>query len=96
MSDLISRRALRKYMRDYKWEFSLGSDFTKAMEMIDTQPTIEAVPVVRGEWKFCDISTSYLEPPSGDTCECSVCGFIIDVSETNYNFCPNCGKAVRE
>lgn len=45
MSDLISRSALKKYMRDYKWEFALNSDFSKAIEMVDVQPTIEAVPL---------------------------------------------------
>ena len=44
MSDLISRKALMKYMRDYKWEFALNSDFSKAIEMVDVQPTVEAVP----------------------------------------------------
>lgn len=38
-NDLISRSALMKYLRDYKWEFAMGSDFSKAMEMIDAQPT---------------------------------------------------------
>ena len=44
MDDLISRKALMKYMRDYKWEFALNSDFSKAIEMVDVQPTVEAVP----------------------------------------------------
>ena len=39
MGDLISRSALLKYLRDYKWEFALGSDFSKAIEMVDVQPT---------------------------------------------------------
>ena len=50
MDDLISRKALMKYMRDYKWEFALNSDFSKAIEMVDVQPAVEAVPVVHGEW----------------------------------------------
>ena len=44
MDDLIIRKALMKYMRDYKWEFALNSDFSKAIEMVDVQPTVEAVP----------------------------------------------------
>lgn len=91
MSDLISRSGLLN-----KWNALSERGRTEFDQVIMTQPTIEAVPVVHGEWKFCDISTSYLEPPSGDTCECSVCGFIIDVSETNYNFCPNCGADMRK
>ena len=45
-SDLISRSALKKYLRDYKWEFALGSDFSKAMEMVDAQPTAYNVDAV--------------------------------------------------
>ena len=39
MGRLIDADALKKYLRDYKWEFAMGSDFSKAMEMIDAQPT---------------------------------------------------------
>lgn len=46
MDDLISRSALLKYLRDYKWEFAMGSDFSKAMEMIDAQPTAYNVDAV--------------------------------------------------
>lgn len=38
MGRLIDADVLRKYLRDYKWEFAMGSDFSKAMEMIDAQP----------------------------------------------------------
>lgn len=44
MGDLISRSALMKYLRDYKWEFALRSDFSKAIEMVDAQPTVESIP----------------------------------------------------
>ena len=47
--DLISRSALMKYLRDYKWEFAMGSDFSKAMEMIDAQPTAYDVEKVVAE-----------------------------------------------
>ena len=49
-----------------------------------------------GEWIFVNQSTNYLEPPSGDTCKCSVCGFEIDVSETYLNACPNCNIEIKE
>lgn len=49
MGDLISRSALLKYLRDYKWEFAMGSDFSKAMEMIDAQPTAYNVDAVVAE-----------------------------------------------
>ena len=58
-----------------------------ALHIIDTAPEIDAVPVVRGEWKPIF--------KGADTCECSVCkskGF----SDSDFGFiatpyCPNCG-----
>lgn len=47
MSDYIRKSALEKYMRDYKWEFALGSDFSKAMEMVDVQPTLDEKEIIR-------------------------------------------------
>lgn len=85
MSDLISREALMKYMRDYKWEFALNSDFSKAIEMVDVQPAVEAVPVVHGEWIPYTISKLFSHT-------CSVCH--CDVEEKTP-FCPNCGADMR-
>ena len=48
-----------------------------------------------GEWIWINQATGYLEPPYGDTCKCSLCDFVIDVSESNYNFCPNCGAKMK-
>ena len=48
-----------------------------------------------GEWIWINQATSYLEPPYGDTCKCSFCEFEIDVSESNYKYCPNCGARMR-
>lgn len=47
MSDYISKSALMKYLRDYKWEFALGSDFSKAIEMVDMQPTLDEKEIIR-------------------------------------------------
>lgn len=30
-----------------------------------------------------------------DTLKCSICGGVIDVSEGNYKFCPNCGAHMK-
>ena len=59
---------------------------------IEDCPTIDAVPMVRGEWKPIF--------KGADTCECSVCkseGF----SDSDYGFiatpyCPNCGAEMEE
>ena len=89
MDDLISRKALMKYMRDYKWEFALNSDFSKAIEMVDVQPTVEAKEVVHGEW-INEYINRY-----GHPCHCcSVCGF--HASHQDKNFCPECGADMRK
>lgn len=41
-------------------------------------PTIDAVPVVHGEWEFVDDYTA----------KCSACGDCVD---DDSPFCPNCG-----
>ena len=52
---------------------------------------LDICDLVYGKWEFINQTTGYLEPPYGDTCKCSECGFIIDVSETYYKHCPKCG-----
>jgi hypothetical protein len=47
VSDYIIKSALKKYLRDYKWEFALGSDFSKAIEMVDVQPTLDETEIIR-------------------------------------------------
>ena len=53
-----------------------------ALHIIDTAPEIDAVPVVRGKWRFvgCD--------GWNDCYECSGCGKMA-LSDSAY--CPNCG-----
>lgn len=93
MSDLISRSALKKYMRDYKWEFALNSDFSKAIEMVDVQPTIEAVPVVHGEWENVGDNEE-------DLCfRCTNCNteFSCEINMRQFaKHCPNCGADMRK
>lgn len=56
--------------------------------IIDRQPTIEAEPVVHGEWI---IERSPVEAEI----KCSECGYsYIDAdsyAKAEYNYCPNCG-----
>lgn len=68
MDDLISRSALLKYLRDYKWEFAMGSDFSKAMEMIDAQPkAYDAKKVVAEiQKKYCQRCRNILSVPGAE------------------------------
>ena len=52
--------------------------------------------VKHGKWKFVNQATNFFEPPNGDTCKCSECGYEIDVSETIYRYCPMCGTNMKE
>jgi hypothetical protein len=60
-------------------------DMFTAMEILDELPTIDAVPVVRGEW------TTNSDYP--DTVICSLCGWRESVwwADKGTNYCPNCG-----
>lgn len=79
---------------DFNEVFKGQSDFAKdtreaAKSLIDSQPTVEAVPVVHGEWV-----NEYINP-YGHPCHCcSMCGF--KASYQDKNFCPNCGADMRK
>lgn len=54
-------------------------------QYVHLQPTIDAVPVVRGEWKK-DSDYPWL-------LNCSVCGYS---TEHGTNYCPNCGAKMED
>lgn len=86
---LIDADALKSKVQAQEWKrdpaVMLALDWIYML--INEQPTIDAVPVVRGEWNPIF--------KGADTCECSVCkseGF----SDSDFGFiatpyCPNCG-----
>ena len=96
MRELIDRKslieALRKDIQEYKYTdgqsipFKTGIIYRQieVIKIIEEQPTVEAVPVVHGEWV-----NEYINR-YGHPCHCcSVCGF--HASHQDKNFCPNCG-----
>ena len=54
-------------------------------------PASDVEEVRHGEWMPVVIQENYFDPPHCDTCKCSACEYEIDVSETVYSYCPNCG-----
>lgn len=64
-------------------------DIREAVQrMIDRQPTIEAVPVVHGEWVDDSIESVWVRH------KCSVCGFskiMENRTVHDWSYCPNCG-----
>ena len=90
------RRELPKESRDF---FTRDEMILNFQQYVHMQPTIDAVPVVRGEW--VDFA--------GDcqTAECNKCGELYDASDHAdekhfaafkqfYNYCPNCGAKMDE
>lgn len=92
MSDLISRRELLKHRHkvvEYD-EAGFSMDyFAVPVEEIKNAPTVEAVPVVRGEWKY-DWLGEYI---------CSNCYERVRVKEVMgepaWDWCPACGADMR-
>lgn len=90
MSDLISRSALLAELarNSIVKIFVIGEK--SVWDIVKDQPTIEAVPVVHGEWILHRIG-------AGHMWECSVCHKRPDIYITNNtNFCPNCGAKMKE
>lgn len=70
----------------------------EVFELIDEVPAADVKPVVRGEWKECEVVQEHGDEPIIDewqSARCSVCGkyhttpymYYFD----NFNYCPNCG-----
>ena len=91
MNDLVSRSKVLEIIHNHSCD-------TARIELgVLELPTVEAKPVVHGEWMKDQVETG---DPYGnglyliDMLRCSVCGGFFDVSETR-NFCPECGADMR-
>lgn len=94
MSDLISKSELLKKMKWQcrghckKCEYSTFLANDEHCGLIDEQPTVEAKPVVHGEWEIGGVQGNMI-----GNFKCSVCK---GVSLKDSNFCPNCGADMRK
>ena len=62
------------------------------LDMIDAQPTVDAVEVVHGRWKRELVPIANMDIVRyRDTC--SICGAKAEFlcRDSHYNYCPNCG-----
>ena len=74
------------------WDGDIDETCETAFDVIENAPTVEAIPVVHGEWKI------------GSKPRCSVCGksalreYDLNdwLSYVPSNFCPNCGADMRK
>lgn len=101
-SKLISRNALLEELRDHRSNvesddhplnimYCIGID--NAINRIEMQPAVDAIPAVYGYWQEVTANELY---GSGSYAVagyvCSHCGFDIETADyETYNFCPCCG-----
>lgn len=92
MSRLIDADALTERLNEYAnddWNVSLGGVFTDAvdtcLDFVENAPTIEAVPVVHGEWEVNGVNPHNMTIGNW---RCTACD---GISLKDSNFCPNCG-----
>ena len=91
MSDLISREALIKGINQHCGTIPTWAKVVVISE-ISEQPSVEAVPVVHGEWII------------GSKPRCSICGksALREYDREDWlsyvpsDFCPNCGAHMRK
>lgn len=96
MSRLIDADALTERLNEYAnddWNVSLGGVFTDAvdtcLDFVENAPTIEAVPVVYGEWEVNGVNPHNMTIGNW---RCTACD---GISLKDSNFCPNCGANMK-
>lgn len=90
MEDIIKRFHCKPYIE-------VGNNCEYIHNIIDDQPTIEAVEVVRGEWERTDIT----DEDGWALYRCTHCDWHTTYyysfsASPVYNFCPNCGADMRK
>ena len=95
MRDLISRSALieelgkgKRLVQKYK-EYTGEDAYNHVITTVNEQPTVEAKPVVTGEWVQEGNAVYHWRH------NCSICGNPVYDKIKPYNFCPNCGADMR-
>ena len=90
MSDLISKEELLNKVGRMQFCYEYGRAVSDIYHIIKDQPTIEAIPVVHGEWKYS---------PKENIATCKMCSYehyLGTYHQYARNFCPNCGADMRK
>ena len=71
-----------------------GEDMTHGIFYAHIAPTIDAVPVKRGEWVEYPYCLCYEGALTEEDIACSSCGAVFNVIDNcteKFKYCPNCG-----
>lgn len=91
---LIDADTLKDYIKVWNVGEGIGDNHSEILKAVDRQPTIEAVPVVHGEW-----IEVYDENYETWYYDCSKCGDGFATKEKCQslpNFCGECGADMRK
>ena len=76
------------------WDGDIDETCETAFDVIENQPTVEAKPVVHGEW--IDTQPDY-HPGCGNNAHvCSICGDYYTTEPEDLFFCPRCSADMRK
>ena len=97
---LIDANALKSAITEYHSNLKpryltklVDVEIADVLDIVDEQPTVDAVPVVHGRWEQC--FEDWRHQIEGD--KCSACGFEhYGCGIKHYHYCPNCGADMRE
>ena len=87
LNDSMYHEAFETDSELQKWDSGCWIRYKMFENHLDMAPTVDAVPVVRGEWIEHE-----------DEMECPQCGYFwnyCDNDTERFNFCPNCGCDMR-
>ena len=75
---------------------SYASRLDDVRDLLDEQPTIEAIPVVHGEWKYGDWDKGGHWVSGSKKVRCSHCHRVFDSDNLNiWHWCPQCGAKMK-
>lgn len=95
MSDLIRREDVIKIIDE---EIKAKSDYLQHNAQIDIMykvqelPTVQAKPVVHGEWEKTRLAGEYI----CSNCQSLICSGFTRMGYEQYKFCPECGADMRK
>lgn len=102
--DYISREELHERLserasRSSHSDFQPAPTWNEAVAIMDSIPAADVRENKRGTWKrvvdFTGVEAFGYKETMIVGYGCNVCGYEVDVSEGDYNYCPNCGADMR-